>query len=196
MGSSLVDIGDVNGDGKGNTILDAQVVAIQDLLTSIADSESLNNDNCEIALISFETDAKDHGTWKPINDSGDGFNESLMTYIKNTLRAPTSNEEIFNTNNGFTNFDAALDVTVDYFKEKATANRKNLLVFLSDGEPNVRGDGDSEGYCAETTTFWNGDSTVLQCSDLGLKPGEKHTICRGNDPRCVEYEGFRRPTIA
>ena len=186
--SSSVDIGDVNGDGKGNTILDAQIVAIQDLLTSIAESPTLNNDNCEIELISFETDAKDHGKWLPLDDSGLGFNADLMTYIKNELRAPTSNDDIFATNNGFTNFDNALDVTVDYFQNSATPNRKNLLVFLSDGEPNVRGDGDNEGYCTDTTVFWNGDDTVLQCSDLGLAPGERHEICRGDDPMCVEFE--------
>lgn len=186
--SSTVDIGDVNGDGKGNTILDAQIFAIQDLLTSIAEGPSLNNGNCEIELISFETDAIDHGKWQPLNEAGTGFNPALMTYIKQHLRAPTSNDEVFNTNNGFTNFDAALDVTVDYFQNSATANRKNLLVFLSDGEPNVRGDGDNEGYCTDTTIFWNGDDTVFQCSALGLAPGQRHDICRGNDPRCVEME--------
>ena len=63
----------------------------------------------------------------------------LMEYIKAELRAPTSSNEIFNTNNGYTNFDAALDRTVQYFEEEASPNRMNLLVFLSDGEPNVRG---------------------------------------------------------
>jgi len=189
--SSSVDIGDINGDDKGNSILDAQVVAIQDLLVSIAESESLDNDNCEIELISFETDAKDHGVWEPLNDVGDSFNPALMDYIKNKLRAPTSHEDIYNTNNGFTNFDAALDVTVDYFNHTATSDRKNLLVFLSDGEPNVRGDGDSEGYCANTTIFWNGDGTVLECSDLNLEAGERHEFCRGDDQDCVENEAYQ-----
>lgn len=177
-------VGDLNNDGKANTILDAQVAAIQELLVSISKSPSLRNSNCEINLISFSTDAEDHGVWQPLNDAGDSYNSELMEYIKRELRAPTSGSDVFETNNGFTNFDAALDVSVDYFTSTATANRKNLLVFLSDGEPNVRGDGDSEGYCSETTTFWDGDGTVLQCSDLGLEPGERHEFCRGNDPTC------------
>ena len=90
-----------------------------------------------------------------------------------------------------TNFDAALDVAVEYFTNRATPGRTNLLVFLSDGEPNVRGDGDDEGYCSETTVFWNGDGTVLQCSDLGLAPGERHEICRGNDPTCVSSQPYQ-----
>lgn len=182
--SSENPVGDLNNDGKANTILDAQVAAIQELLVSISKSPTLRNNNCEINLISFSTDAEDHGVWAPLNDSGDSYNAELMEYIKKELRAPTSGTDVFETNNGFTNFDAALDVSVDYFTSTATANRKNLLVFLSDGEPNVRGDGDSEGYCSETTTFWDGDGTVLQCSDLGLEPGERHEFCRGNDPTC------------
>jgi len=188
--SSTVDIGDVNGDGKGNTILDAQVVAIQDLLTSISLSDSLNNTNTEIELISFETDAESHGVWKPLNDDGT-YNEKLMNYVKKELRAPTSNQEVYDTNNGFTNFDAALDRTVQYFQEEATPKRLNLLVFLSDGEPNVRGDGDNEMYCSETTKFWAGNDDILQCSDLNLQPGERHEICRGDDPACVPEEPYQ-----
>lgn len=137
--SAEVDIGDVNGDGKGNTILDAQVVAIEELLKSIQDSPSLNNANCEIHIISFETDAIDHGTWRPLSADGSQINTKLMDYIKKKLRAPISSGEVYDTNNGYTNFDAALDLSVAYFEKKATPDRLNLLVFLSDGEPNVRG---------------------------------------------------------
>jgi hypothetical protein len=184
-------VGDLNNDGKANTILDAQVAAIQELLVAIGKSASLSNSNCEISLIGFSTDADDHGVWAPLNDADDDYNPDLMNYIKENLWAPTSNEDIYTTNNGFTNFDAALDVAVDYFSNRATSGRKNLLVFLSDGEPNVRGDGDNEGYCSETTTFWNGDSTELHCADLGLQPGERHEFCRGNDPDCIETEPYQ-----
>ena len=56
-----------------------------------------------------------------------------MQYVKDNLWAPTSASEVFQTNNGFTNFDAALDRSVEYFTHTATAGRTNLLVFLSDG---------------------------------------------------------------
>jgi len=188
--SAVNPVGDVNGDGKGNTILDAQVVAIEELLGSIAKSDQLNNDNCEINLISFSTDAKSHGTWKPLADSNDAPNNELMDYIKQNLRAPTSNDEVQNTNNGFTNFDAALDVTVNYFQHTATSGRKDLLVFLSDGVPNVRGDGDDEGYCSDTVTFWkNGKS--YQCSDLNIAPGTPHNFCKGNDATCANKNVYQ-----
>lgn len=190
--SSTRDIGDVNGDGKGNTILDAQIAAIQDLLESISQSETLNNDNTEIGLVSFETDAKSHGVWQPLNEDGE-VNDAMMTYIKENLRAPTSGDEVYETNNGFTNFDAALDRSVEYFENSATPNRKNLLVFLSDGEPNVRGDGDEEGYCADTVRFWNNDDPTqpIQCSDLGLGIGARHDFCRSDDADCVEKNPYQ-----
>lgn len=192
--SSEVDVGDVNGDGGENTILDAQVLAIQDLLLEIAASGTLNNENCEIELISFHTDATDHGVWPPLSPDGTTYNVELMNKIKNDLWAPTSTMEIYQTNNGYTNFDAALDAAVDYFTDVATPERRNLLVFLSDGEPNVRGDGDNEMFCNATTTFWGDgqDSDIhYDCADVGdvdFQAGDEHTICLANDPDCVANE--------
>lgn len=192
--SSEVDVGDVNGDGGENTILDAQVLAIQDLLLQIAASGTLNNENCEIELISFHTDATDHGVWAPLSPDGSSYNEALMNKIKDDLWAPTSTMDIFKTNNGYTNFDAALDAAVDYFTDVATPDRKNLMVFLSDGEPNVRGDGDNEMFCNATTTFWGDgpDSDIVyDCSEVGgidFQAGDEHHICMADDPDCVPNE--------
>jgi hypothetical protein len=164
------------------------------LLLEIAASGTLNNDNCEIELISFHTDATDHGVWPPLSPDGSSYNVELMNKIKDDLWAPTSTMEIFETNNGYTNFDAALDAAVDYFTHEATPDRKNLMVFLSDGEPNVRGDGDNEMFCNATTTFWGDgqDSDIhYDCADVGdvdFQAGDEHTICLANDPDCVANE--------
>lgn len=194
--SSEVDIGDVNGDGKANTILDAQVQAIEELLVAILESETLGNRNCEINLISFHTDATNHGTFLPLSEDESSINTRLMHYIKTELRAPTSDLEVQLTNNGFTNFDAALDLAGDYFEYEATPDRLNLLVFLSDGEPNVRGDGDDEGYCADTAGVWNSNPTngfpaEVQCADLDLEAGVRHTFCRADDPECVPRNPYQ-----
>lgn len=121
------------------------VMAIQDLLEIIAKSKTLNNTNTEIESISFETDAESHGVWPPLNDKLPGavysYNEELMEYIKKELRAPINNskvKEMYKLNNGYTNFDAALNRTVKYVKNEATPKRLNL-VFLSDQEQKVRG---------------------------------------------------------
>ena len=44
---------------------------------------------------------------------------------------------------GFTHFDDGLDKIIEYF-QAAPPNRNNILMFLSDGIPNVVGDGDAE----------------------------------------------------
>eukprot|EP00537_Pseudo-nitzschia_pungens_P012634 CAMPEP_0172390452 /NCGR_PEP_ID=MMETSP1061-20121228/7091_1 /TAXON_ID=37318 /ORGANISM="Pseudo-nitzschia pungens, Strain cf. pungens" /LENGTH=1397 /DNA_ID=CAMNT_0013120835 /DNA_START=294 /DNA_END=4487 /DNA_ORIENTATION=- len=192
--SSTVDIGDVNGDGKGNTILDAQIVAIEDLLKSIAASASLTNSNCEIHLTSFHTDATNHGTWPPTDKSGTGINMDLMNYIKQKLRTPKDLYDVYLTNNGYTNFDAALDKSVEYFSTSATPNRMNLMVFLSDGEPNVRGDGDQEGYCADTVNVWfaeDDEPAQVSCADLNIVKGEPHKFCLSNDSECVPKNAYQ-----
>ena len=64
------------------------------------ESPNLDNNNCEIELISFETDAVSHGVWNPLSNGNDGFNPTLMQYVKDNLWAPTSGSEVFSTNNG------------------------------------------------------------------------------------------------
>jgi von Willebrand factor type A domain len=134
-------IGDVNGDGKKNTILDAEVKAVDELLKAIAEEGALTNANSEIGLISFHTGAKFEGKFGTVGSEAN----RLMNHLKTNCRTETDESHIMHTNNGFTNFDAALDEAVEYFTNMATPNRLNLLVFLSDGIPNVRGDGDNEG---------------------------------------------------
>jgi len=192
--SDDVDIGDYNNDGYSNTLLDAQGIAIEELLKSILASESLNNENCEIHLTSFDTGATDHGVWSPLDIHGTSINNFLMNHVKQKLRAPYKPKEMRENNSGYTNFDAALDASVDYFTNKATPHRLNLLVFLSDGIPNVRGDGDNEGACAEVVDVWyDKDDTIgdLSCSDLNLTPGELHTFCLAGDSNCAKHEPYQ-----
>lgn len=188
--SGTFNIGDFNGDGKENTILDAEGKAVEALLDAIYSTGTLNNGNSEIGLISFHTSAKFHSVYGPLNPAGNGRNEVLMDTIKNELRSVKSLNEIKETNNGYTNFDDALDVAVEYFKTTATKGRLNLLVFLSDGEPTVRGDGDSEGYCADTVKFWVTGETVT-CADKGLAPGAPLDFCYGGDANCTTLNKFQ-----
>lgn len=146
-------VGDLNKDGEKNTILDAEIAAVLALLDEIARSEILDNNNADIGIILFDTEAyyktpayAPKGIYAPLQLNPDGSREpnpELVADLK-SLQTLLTDEEVLVNNKGFTNFDDALDKAIDFFKDPALTleGRTNLMVFLSDGKPNVRGDGD------------------------------------------------------
>jgi hypothetical protein len=146
-------VGDVNNDGTANTILDAEIAAVLALLNEIARSDILDNSNTDIGIILFDTEAyyktagyASKGIYAPLQLNPDGSREpnpELVADLK-SLQTLLTNEDVLVNNKGFTNFDDALDKAIDFFKDPALTleGRTNLMVFLSDGKPNVRGDGD------------------------------------------------------
>jgi hypothetical protein len=146
--------GDVNNDNKFNTILDAEIAAVIAVLEDIAASPGLGNDNVSIGLTKFSTNAEYMGIFMPCEPNDPSkVNKALLTKLKG-LRS-----------SGFTHFDDALDKTIIYF-QNAPANRNNLLIFLSDGIPNVVGDGDME----EPTNKYeeNQPGTMSYASELAI----------------------------
>lgn len=142
-------VGDVNGDGITNTILDAQIDSVLKAVEAIVSTPSLTNDNVNIGVVTFSTFASYVGNWPPADeDNPDVINPSLETTLK-TLRG-----------RGYTNFDDALDKAIIYFEGSDSSKggaldvnvRTNRMYFLSDGLPNQCGDGDpntAEDYCEE-----------------------------------------------
>jgi hypothetical protein len=129
-------VGDVNGDGKSNTILDAEIASVLALLDEIKNDDELSNDNVDIGLIIFSTIGEYEGIYKPLSNDNTAVNPDLVAKLK-SITAPTSYYC------GWTNFDDALDKSIEFFSDdQLVSGRKNLMVFLSDGKPNVRGDGD------------------------------------------------------
>ena len=61
-------VGDLDGDGVSNTILDASIASLQALTTEIA-ALGLSNDQVDITLVSFESTASNLGTFNP-GDAG------------------------------------------------------------------------------------------------------------------------------
>ena len=130
------DVGDINGDGEYNTILDAEIAAVLALLDEIKDSDELSNESVDIGLIIFSTVGEYEGIYSPLSDDGTKVNPVLVTKLK-SIRSTMSGYL------GYTNFDDALDKSIEFFSDdRLDSDRKNLMVFLSDGKPNVRGDGD------------------------------------------------------
>ena len=117
------DVGDLNNDGRSNDIIDAEIASFEALTTSIL-STGFGDDEIDIGLISFSSSANLLGEFDPTDAN-----------LNSTLESQQGN--------GFTNFDDALDKVIDFFNaqpDKDTAT--NILYFLSDGVPNLSGDGD------------------------------------------------------
>jgi hypothetical protein len=97
----------------------------------------MTNDNVKIGLITFDSDGEYHGMYAPLNSNNNGRNTALESKLK-SLQSTTNDYK------GYTNFDDGLDKSIDFFMDpNLPGGRKNLLIFLSDGNPNVKGDGDA-----------------------------------------------------
>ncbi|KAI2497601.1 hypothetical protein MHU86_16907 [Fragilaria crotonensis] len=125
-------VGDLDEDGKANTILDAEIASIVSLLETIAATPDLGNDNVSIGLIEFSTGAEHLGIYSPCEANDQRKVNTLLLKKLKTLRC-----------GGFTSFDDGLDKSIEYFKN-APKDRNNFLLFLSDGDPVATGDKDRE----------------------------------------------------
>ena len=115
-----VDVPDMNGDGRANTILDAEIAGFEALLAGI--TAQVGADNVDVALITFHSSAT---TDVIVNAAGDRDGDGLSDVVE-ALRALRST--------GGTNFESGLEEARDYFSGAGAG--QNLLFFLSDGENN------------------------------------------------------------
>ncbi|MGD1700845.1 Ig-like domain-containing protein [Dapis sp. BLCC M229] len=136
-------VGDVNNDGLSNSVLDYEIQSTLNLLQSIVDAPGLDNDTVDIGLITFGTQGTlvtDNGSNYDLVDPNDStaINPDLVNAIT-SLTTPDSSPF------QFTNFDDGLDKAIDFFDAEADKNTAtNLMYFISDGVPNIGGDGDGE----------------------------------------------------
>lgn len=112
-------VGDVNGDGFANTILDAVIVAVGSLNGSLIDA-GLGGAN--VSVIQFDDTAEIISTGRADADSDGDGNTDVSTVLAGIQTS------------GATHFDAALAETIDFFG--TVGNGANHVFFLSDGLPN------------------------------------------------------------
>ncbi|MFT0859063.1 VWA domain-containing protein [Ancylobacter sp. G4_0304] len=121
--SGDVTIGDRNGDGVFNTILDAEIAAFEALLAGI--TAQIGAENLNIAVIPFESNAL-------IDYSGNAAYDSNGNGVSNVVESLRSLDEL-----GGTDFEAGLQQTINFFNR--TTEGQNLVFFLSDGGNNEGG---------------------------------------------------------
>ena len=177
-------VGDVNGDGISNTILDAQIDSILKAVEAIVSTPSLTNDNVNIGIVTFSTFASYAGNWPPADENHpDAINPGLETTLK-SLRG-----------RGYTNFDDALDKAIIYFEGSDSIKggapdvntRTNRMYFLSDGLPTQCGDDDpntAEDWCGEDEVFNDYAGATVFTSELlrlGMYSVDNYAIGVGLD---------------
>ena len=139
-------------------------------------SEDLNNENVSIGLVSFSSTAKYLGLFLPVDPNDDSkVNPAVKMALFNLY------------SRGWTNFDGALDEALKFFRE-APADRSQLMFFLSDGIPNISGDGDNEEIIVPMSNnhpsalSYNSELTVLDhlgVSRLTIGVGSESDVRKG-----------------
>ena len=121
-------VGDQNGDGVSNSVLDAQIAAYKALADQIANS-GLTDDKVDIGLIVFSGNNGSDQT---------GASEMLGTFNPGDQGLTDALESL--TDGGWTNFEAPLQTSVQWFEDQAaTTDDENIVFFLSDGMQNRGG---------------------------------------------------------
>jgi len=140
--------GQVTDVGHDNTILESEVIGCLKMLEFIAKSDNLSNDNVNIGIVTFSTEAKYHGIFAPLDPADQTKVNPELKTILTGLKG-----------DGWTNFDGALDNAILFFEE-APEGWNNIMYFLSDGIPNVSGDHDGEAKQITSDSNNNHISTI------------------------------------
>jgi Calx-beta domain/Domain of unknown function (DUF4114)/von Willebrand factor type A domain len=129
-----VNVGDQNGDGLSNTILDGEIAGFIALNQSLIDRGL--GDTSRVSLGVFDEKGRRVGlTVTPKTDANKNGVYDIVDSLKTLL--PGSS----------TAYDAGLQQAIDIFKTLKTPGGKGNLIFLSDGEPNA------DNYADEVTAL-------------------------------------------
>ena len=118
--SGAVSVPDLNGDGRANTVLDAEIQAIQTLVDSLV--RDVGAGNASIALIPFDSSASTVYTGRVSTDANGNGRFDIVD------AATRLND------GGNTSFDAGLGQAVSFFDNALPG--QNFVFFLSDGVHN------------------------------------------------------------
>lgn len=118
-----VNVGDRNGDGYGNTILDAEIASFEALHASIINDANLPDAN--ITIVPFASSASRSQTFSASADSDGNGVADVLDYVRG-LR-----------DYGGTDFESALQTSLNHFR--SSNHGQKVLYFLSDGGNNEGG---------------------------------------------------------
>jgi Bacterial Ig domain len=122
-GGTGMPVGDLNGDGRANTVLDAEIANLIDLTQKIR-ALGFSPEDVSVTLIPFSDDAAAGGGPRPNSFKLGGPGElNIQAYLKNL------------DSGGGTNFEAALGAAADALGVlDPTGAEQNHIYFLTDGD--------------------------------------------------------------
>ncbi|MFK7941650.1 MAG: SdrD B-like domain-containing protein [Paracoccaceae bacterium] len=123
------DVGDVNGDGRADTVLDAQIVAAQALIDDLR-SQGLDPSLVNIGIATFS--GVDTTGGSAYNDATVD-SEIVGTFNLNDAGIDSALAGILS--GSWTNYEAGLSEAESWFGANAQAGDGNTMYFLSDGRP-------------------------------------------------------------
>jgi len=163
-----VSIGDLNGDGDADEVIDAEIAAFESLNQSIID---LNlGAAVNVALIPFAATSSIMTITSPNSDSNSDGQNDISTLLRGINQAGIDSGDIALGNGtvlvGGTDFEAALQQTISFFD--AVPDGDNFVFFLSDGEDNRGG---APAFADEVSTLLNSAGINAAIRPLGVGSG-------------------------
>lgn len=146
-------VGDTNGDGSTNTVLDAAIASVQKLNQSIIQSGLGNQVN--VTLVQFDDTAEILYTGAPGNDGNGNGIVDVIDQLQ-TFRA-----------DGGTGYNAAMTTVKDHLMSLGSG--KNIVFFMSDGDPT---DGTTYQTTAAQVRALGQDGTLIRAIGMGSGANE------------------------
>jgi len=170
-----VSVGDFNGDGTENTILDAQLAAFSAINQQLIDGE-LGAD-ARVAIVTFNStasildmssvDSKIKFFAHPLDDENSDFEEDVNIALRSISVSEGSN------------YKAALAKTIELVKLMGTSSENGNVIFMSDGAS------DALDYQDEANEL---DSLVSNVQAFGVGPNANLTSLQIIDPNARTFE--------
>ena len=160
-----VSVGDLNGDGNADTVIDAAIAAFESLNQAIID---LNLGSAvSVGLIPFAATSRIMTIVTPDSDSNSDGQTDISKLLRGINQEGISTGDI-NLGNGTileggTNFEEALKQTINFFN--AVPNGDNFVFFLSDGEDNRGG---ASAFANEVSTLLDANGLNAELRPLGV----------------------------
>ena len=122
-------VGDVNNDGRGDTVLDAQIVAAKALVEDLR-SQNIDPANVNIGIITFS--GVDTTGATSYNDATVD-SELVGTFNLGDSSIEATLDEVLS--GSWTNYEAGLQTAESWFDANGSLADRNAMFFLSDGRP-------------------------------------------------------------